>query len=108
MVYLTDTLKINGHTYKSGAFLLLCWPECVPTFCCIDKVLVIAKRKMFVVDMLEKLEFTVALSSYKVSQINEKKIIPHNELVNRWPLGGYCSDGDIYIVNKYSHFVELI
>ena len=64
-------------------------------------MLVIDNRKMFVVDMLETMEFTIALSSYKVSQINEKNVIPHNELVNRWPL-------DMYIVNRYSHFVELI
>jgi hypothetical protein len=59
---------------------------------------------LFVDDMLETMEFTIALSSYKVSQINEKKIIPLNELVNRWPLGGYCSDGDMYIVNRYNMY----
>lgn len=107
-VYLTDNVKVHGHTYKTGSFLLLTWPDCMPHFCCIDRILIVDNRKMFIVDILETVEFVSSVCSYKLNHTNNKKIIPYADLTNKWPLGGYYIDGNIYVVNRYCHFVEFI
>lgn len=65
------------------------------------------QQKMFIVEILHK-KFTKAFGSYKISQTNEKTVIPYHELINKWPLGGYYHTENIYIVTWYCHFTEFI
>lgn len=107
-VYDSPEVTIHGHVYRAGSVLLLSWANDWPKFAVIERILIVAQHKFFVIDVLQTVSFEQNFNSYAVKSCGEIDIISFMHLVNVWPLPMFVANDNLFVVNRYAHFVHYI
>lgn len=108
LVYMSPAVSIHGHTYKPGVALLLSWENFVPVFGLLRHNLVYDEMKFFIIEKLSNNGYDSHYNGYVVTVTGRMSVVSYCSIVNNWPLPVYYVHDEMYITNRYSHFVEHV
>ncbi len=108
LAYMSPAVSIKGHTYKPGVALLLSWENLVPVFGLLCHNLVYDQMKFFVVDKLSNCGYDDHYNSYVVTPTGRLRVLSYCSIVNNWPLPVHYVNNEMYVTNRYCHFVENV
>lgn len=104
--YISPEVSIYGHTYKPGAVLQLNYEEGVPGFGHICQILIYDNMKFFISETLITLGFHSHCNAYILKPARNQVVVSFIDIENKWPLSVYHIKNEMYVTNRYSHFVE--
>ncbi len=108
LAYMSPAVSINGYTYKPGIALLLSWENLVPVFGHLCHNLVYDQMKFFVVDKLSNCGYDDHYNAYVVAPIGRLRVLSYCNIVNNWFLPVHYVNNEMYVANRYCHFVEHV
>ncbi len=103
--YISPALRIHGHTYKPGIALHLNYVEGVPVFGLVRQNLIYDIMKFFILENLVTFGFDSHYNAYIVKTTGNQVVESFIDTENKWPLSVYHVKEEMYVTNRYSHFV---
>jgi hypothetical protein len=108
MAYKTNTITIHGQMYKTGFAVLYDNEDEDPKFARIQDIFVVEHAKFLVAEKLETRHFSTKHNAFVVSAQATYMIIKPTTLKNTWPLPIHMVNGQLFIVNRYSHVAQFV
>lgn len=106
--YTSPAVSIHGHTYKPGIAMQLNCVEGVPTFGLLHQNLIYDSMKFFIFENLVTLGFDRHFNAYVLKTTGNYVVESFLDIENKWPLSVYYVKREMYVTNRYSHFVEHV